>query len=167
MTDVIEGLEYKTEERNAALKLAILFHETYERLAPDFHYETRKESAKPWSDIPENNKNLMIAVCHELRAALTPYPMDEDVREALDYISLFCGVHVKNEVDRKALEKRFAAIRAATAQSVSPYKDYTWEDVAMLVQENRALKEAATAQKCEEVTVDKSADQHPTKGETP
>ena len=43
-------------------------------------------------------------------------PMDEDVREALDYISLFCGVHVRNDVDRKALEKRFDVIRAATAQ---------------------------------------------------
>ena len=99
----------------------------------------------------------------------------------------------------------YMTIRAAL--TTSPYKDYTWEDVAMLVQENRALKEAATAQRCEEVTeddlsviiaeeisrntipvdyteignapakalaryfpnglkiVDKSAEQHPTKGE--
>jgi hypothetical protein len=47
-------------------ELARAFHETYERLAPSHGYETRRESAVPWEDVPENNKNLMIAVCEEL-----------------------------------------------------------------------------------------------------
>lgn len=55
-----EGLE--------AEQLAKLFHETYERLAPQFGYETRKDSARPWADVPEKNKRLMIAVCTELLA---------------------------------------------------------------------------------------------------
>lgn len=46
--------------------LAKQFHETYERLAPQFGHETRKELAKPWADVPENNKQLMIAVCGEI-----------------------------------------------------------------------------------------------------
>ena len=48
--------------------LARKFHGIYERLAPQFGYETRKETAVPWEDIPEdnNNKRLMIAVCGEL-----------------------------------------------------------------------------------------------------
>jgi hypothetical protein len=46
--------------------LARRFHETYERLAPSFGYETREASAKPWSEVPENNRNLMIAVCAEI-----------------------------------------------------------------------------------------------------
>jgi hypothetical protein len=46
--------------------LAQRFHETYERLAPEFGYRTREASAKPWSDVPEQNKQLMIAVCREL-----------------------------------------------------------------------------------------------------
>ena len=46
--------------------LAQLFHETYERLAPEFGYETRKESAKPWAEVPEQNRKLMIAVCEEI-----------------------------------------------------------------------------------------------------
>jgi len=50
-------------ETSDAESLARLFHETYERLAPDHGYETRKASAKPWSEVPEQNKNLMIAVC--------------------------------------------------------------------------------------------------------
>lgn len=47
-----------------ALKLAILFHETYERLAPSFGYETRDDTKK----FDENSKNgkLMVAVCNEL-----------------------------------------------------------------------------------------------------
>lgn len=49
-------------------ELAQVFHETYERLAPEYGYETRKESAKPWSEVPEQNKQLMIAVCAEILA---------------------------------------------------------------------------------------------------
>lgn len=47
-------------------KLAQRFHETYERLAPQYGYETRKDSAVPWADVPEKNKKLMIAVCAEI-----------------------------------------------------------------------------------------------------
>lgn len=43
-------------------QLAPFFHETYERLAPDFGYTTREASAKPWADVPDQNKHLMIAV---------------------------------------------------------------------------------------------------------
>lgn len=47
-------------------ELARFFHETYERLAPDYSYKTRKASAVPWSDVPRNNKRLMIAVSREV-----------------------------------------------------------------------------------------------------
>jgi hypothetical protein len=57
-------------------QLAELFHETYERLAPSYGYRTRKESAKPWSEVPKENKTLMIAVCavilHEFSAKIEP-----------------------------------------------------------------------------------------------
>lgn len=43
--------------------LARLFHEAYERLAPDFGYRTRQESAVPWADVPETNRRLMISIC--------------------------------------------------------------------------------------------------------
>jgi hypothetical protein len=46
--------------------IARAFHETYERLAPEFGYETREASAKPWSDVPQQNKDLMIAVVQDL-----------------------------------------------------------------------------------------------------
>lgn len=46
----------------AADDLARQFHDTYERLAPDYGYTTRPESAVPWEDVPENNRRLMVAV---------------------------------------------------------------------------------------------------------
>jgi hypothetical protein len=52
--------------RQDAEALAQRFHETYERLAPEFGYKTREASAKPWADVPDQNKQLMISVCEEL-----------------------------------------------------------------------------------------------------
>jgi hypothetical protein len=46
--------------------IAQAFHETYERLAPDFGYKTREASAVEWPDVPENNRGLMIAVVTDL-----------------------------------------------------------------------------------------------------
>lgn len=49
-----------------AEELAREFHATYERLAPDFGYKTREESAKPWSEVPEDNRKLMIATARAI-----------------------------------------------------------------------------------------------------
>jgi hypothetical protein len=51
----------------SAERVARAFHEAYERLAPDFDYDTRAASAKPWDQVPEANRNLMIAVVVELQ----------------------------------------------------------------------------------------------------
>lgn len=50
----------------AAEKVARAFHEAYERLAPHFGYQTREASSKPWEQVPEQNKRLMMAVAAEL-----------------------------------------------------------------------------------------------------
>jgi hypothetical protein len=49
--------------------VARAFHEAYERLAPSFGYQTREASARPWADVPEQNKLLMTAVAADLLAA--------------------------------------------------------------------------------------------------
>ena len=46
--------------------LAQLFHDEYERLAPEFGYTTRRSSALPWEKVPEPNKSLMIAVARKV-----------------------------------------------------------------------------------------------------
>lgn len=54
--------------------VARLFHHHYEKLAPAVGYETRKASAKPWAEVPEANRKLMIAtaaaVLEDLRTML-------------------------------------------------------------------------------------------------
>lgn len=55
-----------TDAQSGAEALAQRFHETYERLAPIFSYTTREASAKPWAEVPENNRELMTAVCAEI-----------------------------------------------------------------------------------------------------
>jgi isopentenyl phosphate kinase len=49
-----------------AEQIAEAFHDAYERLAPEYGYETREASRKPWSEVPENNRELMAAVVSEL-----------------------------------------------------------------------------------------------------
>jgi len=55
--------------------VAKLFHETYERLAPAFNYETRRGTRVPWEKVPERNKRLMVAVAAEVLAVL--FPLEE------------------------------------------------------------------------------------------
>lgn len=43
-----------------AHELAAAFHEAYERLAPEHGYRTRESSAKPWNEVPQQNKDLMV-----------------------------------------------------------------------------------------------------------
>lgn len=49
-----------------AEELANFFHDNYEALAPKFNYQTQAESAVPWQQVPENNRQLMIAVCSKV-----------------------------------------------------------------------------------------------------
>lgn len=59
--DVLDEAEY----------VARCFHWHYERLAPEFGYETRRESAVQWTDVPEPNRSLMVAVAgHVIRDVL-------------------------------------------------------------------------------------------------
>lgn len=51
--------EANEQFEDPALLIAQHFHEAYERLAPESGYETRKESAVAWEDVPENNRSLM------------------------------------------------------------------------------------------------------------
>lgn len=61
----------------SAEQLACQFHLAYERLAVAHDYETRKESAVPWKDVPEKNRNLMIEVCKNV---MLPHIVQRDKR---------------------------------------------------------------------------------------
>ena len=53
-----------TDNYMEAAKLARQFHETYERLAPSFGYETREDTKQ--FDPESKNGRLMVAVCGEI-----------------------------------------------------------------------------------------------------
>ncbi len=57
-----------------------------------------------------------------LRADLSP-PAPDDVAEALRYVRLFCGVHVKNVEDRAALTEKFTIIHRAASTPHVPSDD--------------------------------------------
>jgi hypothetical protein len=60
-------------KKDDALKLARLFHTTYERLAPNFGYETRTDT-KVFDPLSANGQ-LMLAVCSEIYCALVAQPV--------------------------------------------------------------------------------------------
>lgn len=51
---------------NAQEKIARAFHEAYETAAPALGYETRKDSAVPWDQVPDKNRALMIKTVETL-----------------------------------------------------------------------------------------------------
>jgi hypothetical protein len=72
-------------------KLAERFHDTYERLAPEYGYETRQETRVFDPDSP--NGQLMQATCRAILAALTPASdgRAEGLREAAGIAYRVCA----------------------------------------------------------------------------
>lgn len=64
-----------TAAGSEALSLATFFHNTYERLAPSFGYETRLDTKT--FDALSNNGRLMTAVCGEVLSSLAATPQVE------------------------------------------------------------------------------------------
>lgn len=59
-------LHTESERHRLAARIAMRFHEVYEELAPTHGYRTREESAKPWEDVPDTNKRLMVDTVRRL-----------------------------------------------------------------------------------------------------
>ncbi len=85
LVNEVEVLQQREANLSTFLKpssVAQFFHETYERQAPRHGYQTRKDSAVPWDDVPPGNKALMLDVAERfvLMCALeatTPIPTEE------------------------------------------------------------------------------------------
>ena len=60
--------------------LAKRFHELYEYFAPTSGYETRKDSAVPWGDVPHANRALMVAVCSEILHEFFPLALLDELQ---------------------------------------------------------------------------------------
>lgn len=64
-----EGKGFWVTMHPDAEPIAKEFHAAYEGLAPFHGYETREASAKPWEEVPTNNRELMIATVDQLLRA--------------------------------------------------------------------------------------------------
>jgi hypothetical protein len=90
-----------------AEQIAAAFHEAYERLAPSHGYETREASAKPWDEVPENNRRLMSATVADLigRGVISPGLPTTATRQVVD------GEAVRAAL--KVLRLRYEQLRTA------------------------------------------------------
>ena len=79
-------------------KWARLFHEVYERLAPDFGYQTRTETREFDAESP--NGKLMIAVCTEV--------MNEVIRQAQELMA--CGHLRMTEGFKQEIRRQVGAV---------------------------------------------------------
>jgi len=89
-------------------EMAELFHSTYERLAPQYGYETRSGSAVPWGQVPAKNKALMVAVCDVVLAEVLAKidKLDNTIENMIDII---CDGYERGET----LDARIARLLAA------------------------------------------------------
>lgn len=65
-------------------EVARFFHSEYERLAPAFDYETRRESAVPWEQLLDSNRKLMLAVTTSVMLTFFPDSLDIENEERSD-----------------------------------------------------------------------------------
>ena len=103
--------------------LARLFHETYERLAPTFGYETRKESAVAWEDVPGHNRGLMIAVAASIlgnyikpRAAEWDVERTRLVADAIAAEDALLDAHLAISQSVRALRDAIDRVRAVAGE---------------------------------------------------
>jgi hypothetical protein len=92
-----EGAGQDMEDGMTALELAIKFHETYERLAPSFGYETRRET-RAFDPVTPNGK-LMVAVCGELLPTLSVADLNKLRRLAVGWRASIAFVSCADELE--------------------------------------------------------------------
>lgn len=114
-------------------ELAKFFHETYEKLAPEFGYKTRKASAKPWQDVPENNRHLMTAVACAVYGHLGIATLQSQLtaaQEALRWIPVGERLpETRCDIEGPFLVRANGVIRLATYA----FSDKTWASRSGLI----------------------------------
>jgi hypothetical protein len=107
--------------------IARAFHEAYERLAPNHGYETRKASAKPWEEVPEANRRLMIAVAAEVAPLIAAQALRED-QERTEWGVRWPGVavvvHGSDSIDGRPVYDEVSArvVAASHASAVAVHR---------------------------------------------
>lgn len=84
-----------TKPNNEWEKIAFLFHNTYEGLAPKFGYETRKDTKE--FDPESNNGKLMIVTCKTVISKTLQQQREEIIKEIEGIVDLMWD---KKETDK-------------------------------------------------------------------
>jgi len=126
-------------------ELAIMFHDTYERLAPSFGYETRTETRK--FDPTTPNGRLMISVCGEILSTLAAHrptaeptlaPIAKRLAQALEtLISLNGFFFAGDDKEREVIAMSVVRQIARTALKDVPPADPAQAHAAELERELR------------------------------
>jgi len=107
-------------------------HDEYEARAPEFGYETRRETAVPWDEVPGYNRDLMLLAQTAALAAADAVDPARQTPEANDL-----GVYLDNAA--REMEALRAELR--TAQDAREAKEGNEREKA-LEAENARLREA-------------------------
>ncbi len=149
------------------------FHDVYERLAPSFGHETRKASAVSWENVPENNRELMIAVCAEVGSAIraeAEAERDEIRHKTVTQVNKLLGLQSRVDLERweqlevfiRDLQAERDKLREELQGKIAEWRGhakhgrYHCEECHMLMAENAAelegvLSAAASWQKSEQL----------------
>ena len=128
----------ETSERLTAVELARKFHETYERLAPDYGYQTRDDTKQ--FDPHTANGRLMVAVCEVIKADHI-----DAIGAELSRVS-FCFAINKSTTDSLILEnKKLEAENARLREEIAGFPNLSSMRQAMIdtATENARLAEVA------------------------
>jgi len=136
------------EERSLTIEeVAKLFHDTYEKLAPDFGYHTRPEY-RDWN-INSNNAKLMMAVCEIVLAEILRRDKEKD--ERIQFIwQWFEHYKVRAETaeaEAEAYIKPLIAQYNAEQERIRQEEEARLREEARKQEEERILREAAEAEK--------------------
>jgi hypothetical protein len=86
-------------------KLALLFHNTYEKLAPSFGYETRQDTKE--FDFKSNNGKLMVAVCAEILKWQQEQDKNKYSEQDMDNYAEYCIQHfAKSQIGQPYLSAK-------------------------------------------------------------
>lgn len=110
------------------LELATRFHDTYERLAPSFGYETRKDTRS--FDPTTPNGKLMIAVCAEVLSHVRAIERERDGQ--LDKV-------IEAKLKVADLRASNARLRGALTGLVSAAVETGWDEMPELKAARAAL----------------------------
>lgn len=125
-------------------QLAELFHTTYEQVTPQFGYETRRETAVPWDELPHPHKQMLIAVATQVLGQLVLAAQPDCACQTTEQAThpygddAFC-MAAQGRLDEQAGDQLRERLRVALGHDELPDDDGLVADVEEWIRRGRAL----------------------------